>query len=84
MLLRLLPSAGCWVFSGSAPEWAKPVEPFYDLVVFLRLDPAVRMERLRRREAAQYGKRIEAGGDMAVASTAFIEWAEAYDTAGPG
>ena len=48
MLLRLLPVAGQWVFSGSAPEWAKPIEPFYDLVVFLWLDPAVRMERLRR------------------------------------
>ena len=83
MLLRLLPAAGRWVFTGSAPEWAKPVEPFYDLVVFLRLGPALRMERLRRREAARYGKRIEAGGDMAVASSDFLKWAEAYDTAGP-
>jgi adenylate kinase family enzyme len=83
MLLRLLPVAGQWVFSGSAPEWAKPVEPFYDLVVFLRLDPAVRMKRLRRREAARYGKRIETGGDMAAASSEFLKWAEAYDTAGP-
>ena len=71
------------VFSGSAPEWAKPIEPFYDLVVFLWLDPAVRMERLRRREAGRYGRRIEAGGDMAVASGEFLSWAEAYDTAGP-
>jgi adenylate kinase family enzyme len=83
MLRRLLPAAGQWVFSGSAPEWATPIEPFYDLVVFLRLDPAVRMERLRRRETARYGKRIEAGGDMAVASSEFLKWAEAYDTAGP-
>ncbi|HYI04893.1 MAG TPA: AAA family ATPase [Reyranella sp.] len=83
MLLRLLPAAGQWVFSGSAPEWARPIEPSYDLVVFLWLDPAARMERLRRREAVRYGKRIEAGGDMAVASADFLKWAEAYDTAGP-
>ena len=83
MLLRLLPATGQWVFSGSAPEWAKPIEPFYDLVVFLRLDPALRMARLRRREAARYGKRLETGGDMAVASGAFLKCAEAYDTAGP-
>ena len=82
-LLRLLPAAGQWVFSGSAPEWAKPVERFYDLVIFLRLDPAVRMERLRRRQAAQYGKRIEAGGDMANHDVEFMKWAEAYETAGP-
>lgn len=83
MLLRLLPVAGQWVFSGSAPEWAKPVEPFYDLVVFLWLDPAVRMERLRRRQAVQYGRRIEAGGDMADHDVEFMKWAEAYDIAGP-
>ncbi|SEO23428.1 Adenylate kinase [Rhodospirillales bacterium URHD0017] len=82
LLLRLLPAAGRWVFSGSAPEWATPIEPFYDLVVFLRLDPKVRVERLRRREAARYGNRIEAGGDMAAASAAFLAWAEAYDVAG--
>ena len=83
MLLRLLPVAGQWVFSGSAPEWAKPIEPFYDLVVFLGLNQAVRMERLRRRQAARYGKRIEAGGDMAVHNVEFLKWAEAYDVAGP-
>src|SRR5262245_39698064 len=50
LLHRLLPVAGQWVFSGSAVQWATPIEPFYDLVVFVHLDPAVRMERLRRRE----------------------------------
>ncbi len=82
MLLRLLPASGQWVFPGSAPEWAKPVEPSYDLVVFLQLDPTVRMERLRRRDAARYGKRIEAGGDMAAANVEFLKWAAAYDVAG--
>lgn len=83
MLHQLLPEVGQWVFSGSAPAWATALEPFYDLVVFLRLDPVVRMERLRRRDAARYGKRIEAGGDMAAASAEFFRWAEAYDVAGP-
>ena len=83
MLLQLLPVTGQWVFSGSAPEWATSIEPFYNIVVFLRLDPTVRMERLRRREAARYGRRIEAGGDMVVASADFLKWAEAYDVAGP-
>ena len=73
-----------WVFSGSAVSWAGALEPLYDVVVYLRLDPALRMARLRAREAARYGARIGPGGDMAVASTAFMAWAEAYDTAGPG
>src|SRR5260370_38847721 len=50
LLLRLLPASGPWIFSGSTPEWAGSLEPFFDLVVFLTLDRSQRMERLRRRE----------------------------------
>jgi adenylate kinase family enzyme len=82
LLLRNLPIDGRWVFSGAATKWAAPLEPHYDLVVFLQLEHAVRMDRLRRREAARYGNRILSGGDMAIANAAFILWAEAYDTAG--
>jgi adenylate kinase family enzyme len=82
LLLRTLPVAGHWVFSGAATKWAAPLEPHCDLVVFLRLDPALRMARLRRREAARFGARILPGGDMAANSAAFIAWAEAYDTTG--
>jgi adenylate kinase family enzyme len=82
LLMRKLPVGGAWVFSGAATRWAAPLEPHYDLVVFLRLDPAIRMARLRRREAARYGARIRPGGDMAAINAEFIAWAEAYDTAG--
>ncbi len=82
MLLRMAPETGRWVFSGSALKWATPIEPFYDLIVFLQLDPALRMTRLKRREAARYGARLEPGGDMAAASAAFLAWSAAYDTAG--
>ena len=83
LLTRQLPAHADWVFSGSAISWATVLEPVYDLIVFLRLDPEIRMRRLRRREAARYGARIERGGDMADASAAFLRWAEAYDTVGP-
>jgi adenylate kinase family enzyme len=82
LLLRSLPIDGHWVFSGAATEWASPLEPHCDLVVFLLLDPAVRMDRLRRREAARFGPRIRQGGDMEATHAAFIAWAELYDTAG--
>jgi adenylate kinase family enzyme len=82
LLLRTIPVTGHWVFSGAATKWAAPLEPYYDLVVFLRLDPAIRMARLRRREAARFGARILPGGDMAATNAAFIALAEAYDTAG--
>lgn len=84
-LALLLPRLGAasWVLSGSALKWGAPLELLYDLVVFLRLDPALRMARLRQREALRYGARIAPGGDMAAASQAFLDWATSYDTAGP-
>ena len=83
LLLQSLPITGQWVFSGSALKWAASLEPVYDLIVFLRLAPSERMERLRRRQVMRYGARIEAGGDMAAATADFLRWAEAYDSAGP-
>jgi adenylate kinase family enzyme len=83
LLLDQLAPERSWILSGSAISWAEPLEPLYDLIVYLSLDTALRMERLRRREAARHGSRIAPGGDMAEASAAFLRWAQAYDTAGP-
>jgi adenylate kinase family enzyme len=82
LLQKRLPIDGQWVFSGSALVWAATLEAFYDLIVFLRLDPVTRMERLVSREIARYGARIEPGGDMADHHAEFLAWAAAYDTAG--
>lgn len=82
MLLAALPLDGAWVFSGSSPSWTAPVQPAYQLIVYLYLAPAERMRRLRAREATRYGARIAPGGDMAAASAEFLAWAAAYDTAG--
>ncbi|MBY5364019.1 adenylate kinase [Rhizobium leguminosarum] len=72
-----------WVLSGSALKWGRPIEPLYDLIVFLRIDPELRMTRILAREIARYGNRIRPGGDMAVKSGEFLEWAASYDRAGP-
>lgn len=82
MLERRLPATGHWVFSGAATKWAASLETHYTLVVFLRLDPCIRMRRLRQREAARWGARIQPGGDMEVIHAAFIALADSYDTAG--
>jgi len=83
LLVQALPANGRWIFSGSATGSAGPVEPYFDLIVFLTLDPSARMERLRRREIERYGERLSGTGDMVDASAAFLKWAETYDTAGP-
>jgi adenylate kinase family enzyme len=75
-------AAECWVVAGSMVGWGDRLLPRLTLVVFLTLDATARMARLRAREAARYGARVEPGGDMAASSAAFLAWAAAYDTAG--
>lgn len=82
LLLRDLPAQGGWVLSGSALGWAKPLEILYDLIVYLRVDPTIRMQRLKLRERERHGARIAQGGDMERTHAAFLKWAAAYDTAG--
>lgn len=78
-----LDHAGDWVLSGSALKWNAGLDALYDLVVFLRIDPQLRMDRILAREAARYGARIAPGGDMHEKSQEFIAWARSYDSAGP-
>ena len=71
-----------WVLSGSIVNWSEDIVGLVERAVFLYLPPDVRMARLRGRERERYGDRIEPGGDMHEASTAFLAWADRYDTAG--
>ena len=64
LLLEETGRPGGWVLSGSALKWGVPLEPLYDLIVFLRIAPELRMARIRAREVARYGDRIGPGGDM--------------------
>lgn len=57
------------VLSGSISGWGPEIEDAFDLVVFLYLPAAVRIERLRRREIERYG----------AADPAFLAWASQYD-----
>ncbi|KAK9237780.1 P-loop containing nucleoside triphosphate hydrolase protein [Lipomyces kononenkoae] len=79
VLRERLNESESWVFSGVALPWAAPIESLYDLVIFLQLDPAVRMERLKTREVERYGDRILEGGDRFEHSAGFLRWAANYD-----
>lgn len=83
MFMDRIGSESGWVLSGSALGWGEPLEPLYDLIVYVRLDPDIRMARLRKREHRRYGQRIAPGGDMEKAHAEFLAWAARYDTAGP-
>lgn len=57
------------VLSGSAMNWGVALEDSFDVIVFLALDSATRVARLRVRELARFGHVDEE----------FIAWAAQYD-----
>ena len=57
------------VLAGSILDWGLELENAFDLIVFLYLDAAIRVERLRAREIEFLGK----------ADEEFLEWAAQYD-----
>ncbi|MCU0756656.1 MAG: GNAT family N-acetyltransferase [Xanthomonadales bacterium] len=61
------------VLSGSIVGWGTAVEDAFDLIVFLQLDAAIRVERLCQREIARLGH----------ADPAFLERAAQYDEGPP-
>ena len=74
-----------WVLSGSVTGWAEGLTMSFDAVVFLTLEGAARLRRLRGRETARYGPGIEPGGGAVAACQAFLDWAGGYDDPGfPG
>jgi adenylate kinase family enzyme len=69
-----------WVLSGSFDGWGDPVIPLFDLVVFLYVPTAIRLERLRAREARRFGAdAVAPGGAQHQQAKEFIEWASHYD-----
>ena len=72
-----------WILSGSLCSWGDPLISRFKLMIFLKLDPKIRMARLIKREQLRYGNRIKPRGDMYHQHLEFIDWARSYDTALP-
>lgn len=70
---------GSWVLSGSLMGWGDAAVKDVDLIVLLTAPTELRLTRLRARERARFGDRIEPGGDMHVIHRSFIDWASQYD-----
>ncbi|WP_025805763.1 AAA family ATPase [Pseudomonas chlororaphis] len=73
-----------WVLSGSLCGWGDPMIPAFTHAIFLRLDPEIRLQRLRVREFQRYGEQIHEGGERHLATQTFLAWAAGYDTGGQG
>jgi len=57
------------VLSGSICGWGAALEDSFDLIIYLRIPPDVRLARLRAREIIRHGK----------VNDEFIAWAALYD-----
>ena len=69
-----------WVLSGSLASWGDAIIPQFDLVAFLTAPSAVRLQRLRAREARHFGAdAVAPGGWRHQETEKFIEWASHYD-----
>ncbi|MBQ0943585.1 hypothetical protein KAK07_09575 [Ideonella sp. 4Y16] len=73
LLRRDLLSGGDVVLSGSIVGWGAELEDAFDLIVFLYLPAALRVQRLRQREIEHLGQ----------ADEAFLRWAAQYDEGPP-
>jgi adenylate kinase family enzyme len=70
---------GRWVLSGTLDGWAESVSRDAELIAFIEVPTAVRLERLRRREQARFGDALLPGGAMHENHREFIDWAAHYD-----
>ncbi len=78
MQVMFLPRA-TWVASGSPMGWGDVILTRLTHVVFVTLDPGLRLARLEARERLRLGARIAPGGDRAEAHRTFLDWARSYD-----
>ena len=68
----------CWILSGSVATWGLiNLRPTH--AVFLQIPTAERLDRLKRRQKAQFGSRIDPGGDMEEEHKSFMAWASEYE-----
>ena len=80
MMRQDLRSARNAVISGSLVDWGDPLIPLFTLAIRLDTPTELRIARLKRREAENFGERIAPGGDMFLEHRHFLDWAAAYDT----
>ncbi|TGE04823.1 AAA family ATPase [Hymenobacter fodinae] len=78
-LLQDLAAAESWVLGGSLLRWELPSPLAFDLVVFLWVPPALRMQRLAARELARYGPVIFQDEERNTHYRELMEWAAGYD-----
>lgn len=78
LLRPVLDPEGSWIFSGSVATWGLHALGLTH-GVFLNIPKEERLRRLLARQRAQFGARIESGGELQREHDDFIEWAAGYE-----
>jgi adenylate kinase family enzyme len=68
-----------FIIGGSLINWGEEWKGLFDLIVFLYLDPKIRLQRLVAREVERYGNVIYTDPERNLLHKEFIEWASKYD-----
>lgn len=82
LMRRDMDQHGNVVISGSLVDWGDELIPCFTLAVRVETNTEIRIDRLKRRERAHFGNRIDPGGDMYENHEEFIAWAPSYDGGG--
>ena len=67
------------IISGSLVTWGQYWNQVFDLGVFLKIPPEIRLERLRKREIERYGQAIAESTSRQKKMQEFLDWAAQYD-----
>ncbi|WP_342648437.1 AAA family ATPase [Mucilaginibacter sp. CSA2-8R] len=67
------------IVGGSLVNWGDEWKTYFNLVVFLYLPPAIRLQRLMEREVERYGTAIFDNPERAALYQQFLTWATGYD-----
>lgn len=70
-----------FILDGGVHRWLPKGVLRPDLLVLVRLEHRIRMDRLRQRELDRFGERCLPGGDHAPVTQEFLDWAATYETA---
>jgi adenylate kinase family enzyme len=67
------------IVSGSLVSWGNYWITAFDLVIFVTLQPEIRIKRLQQREIERYGDSLQTDAVIQERSQAFLAWAKRYD-----
>lgn len=78
-LLSEIKARDNFVFASVKGDYGEEVYPFFRYAVFIDVEKAVRMERVRKRSFQKFGARMLPGGDLYEQEKGFFDFVESRD-----